>query len=142
MATIVGLLNWLNNLPHQIEPLPSDFQAAAEEQRERIKERTEAGMGVEGNIFPPYAKATQKSPPVNLEETGDMMGSIMVAADYDGARIFFSSSEAEQKARYHNEGTKHMPQRKFFGVSYDDQYKIGGTVFKRLMTRLKALNWE
>jgi hypothetical protein len=140
LSTLLDLYQWLDVLPGQIEPTSDDFYQVADDQRERIQSRTAQGIGVENDIFAPYAERTHKAPPVNLRKTGDMMDSIAVMSDQNSGRIFFASSEAEDKARYNNEGTDKLPQRFFFGVSENDRNTIVQSVRQRLVGRLSQMN--
>jgi len=47
MATLVDLSQWLGDLANKIEPQQTELQFAAENQSNRIKERTAQGVSVE-----------------------------------------------------------------------------------------------
>jgi hypothetical protein len=134
VGTLVDLSQWLDALPGQLEPTTDEMFALGDGQRERIKERTSQGIGVELDIFAPYAKSTKKEPPVNLTETGDMMSSIVVDSDDNSTRVYFGNDDAEEKAVWQNEGTKTIPQRFFFGVSENDRNEL----VKELRTSMTA----
>lgn len=134
MATLVDLSDWLNNL--KIDPQQDDLQRAAENQVARIKERTAQAVAVDLQIFAPYSPATDKKPPVNLRETGEMLDSITVESNNTTAHIFFNDPVQAQKASFHNTGTKHLPQRFFFGVSLQDREEIVGDIRAAVFRRL------
>lgn len=138
MVTLIDLEKFLSDLPNKLEPKQQDLQAAGQAQRDRIKERTAKGIGVEGQIFSQYkqTKYQHKSPPVNLRETGNMLDAIDVESTDSESHIFFGNTEQRTIAEFHNSGTKNLPQRHFFGVSLADRDEIVGdikvAVFKRI----------
>jgi phage gpG-like protein len=136
MGTLVDLEQWLGDLTSKVNIQADELQLAAENQVLRIKERTAEGVGVDGQVFAPYAPATKKTAPVNLRKTGEMMDSIIVEANENQARIGFSDGDAAEKASYHNQGTRYLPQRYFFGVGIQDREEIladiRGSVFRRI----------
>jgi hypothetical protein len=136
MAQLVDLAAWLDTLPGQLEAQQAELQAAAQAQVDRIKTRTATGISVDLQIFPPYSPATRKNPPVNLRETGEMVDSIVAVSTNDEAHIRFENSDAETKARYHNEGTRSIPQRYFFGVSLQDREEIIADIRAALFRRI------
>jgi phage gpG-like protein len=136
MAQLVDLAQWLEALPGQLMPERNDLQEVAEAQRDRIKRRTAMGISVDLQVFPPYAPATKKDPPVNLSKTGAMLDGIAVASTEAEAHIWFADGAAAEKAGYHNRGTNRIPQRYFFGVSLADREAISAAMRKALFRRL------
>jgi hypothetical protein len=136
MATLIDLSTYLNDLSGKIEPHQSDLQLAVTNQVARIKTRTAQGIGVDLQIFAPYAASTKKAAPVNLKATGQMLDAIVTEATDSSARIFFDDSVQAEKASYHNEGTRHLPQRKFFGISLQDRESIVGDIRSALFRRV------
>ena len=136
MATLVDLSKWLEDLATKIEPLQSEMQELGEAQAVRIQDRTALGVSVDLQPFTNYAPATNKPSPVNLRKTGDMLEAVTVESDHTAAHIFFNDPEQAQIAKFHNDGTQHIPQRFFFGVSLDDKDKMVGdlraSIFRRI----------
>lgn len=139
MSTLVDLSNFLQSLPKALEVRQAELQAAADGQRARIQQRTAQGIGYNLQIFPPYAEATKKADPVNLRQTGDMLNSITTYADDDAGHVFFGDPKQEQIATFHNEGTKHLPARPFFGVSNQDRQTIIEDIRAALFRRINNL---
>ena len=136
MASLADFSQWLEKLPVQLQPTGSELWRVAANQVQRIKERTAQGISVDGTAFAPYSRKTPKQPPVNLFDTGEMLGSITVEASDSEARIFFADPLQAAKAGYNNNGTTKLPQRHFFGVSLQDrdaiQSDIREVVYRRL----------
>jgi len=65
-----------------------------------------------------------------------MLDAITVESENTTAHIFFNDQKQAEIAGFHNEGTKYIPQRHFFGVSLDDREKIvediRGAIFRRV----------
>jgi len=138
MATLADFSQWLESLPATMQPTAAELYQVANKQVERIKNRTAQGISSDGTPFAPYSKNTKKSPPVNLFDTGDMLGNIQVLADEREAVIFFSDSRQAEKAGYHNSGTSRMPQRHFFGVSLQDRDEIMSDIRSAVFMRVNG----
>lgn len=90
-----------------------------------IKERTRRGFDVDKRKFEPYSPKTLareeykgRSRRVDLTFTGSMLRSITVTKVTDKeAFIGFTRGREEQKAMAHQFGERHLPIRKFFGLS-------------------------
>lgn len=136
MATLVDLSNWLSTLPDALQVQERELQAAADGQVQRIKNRTAQGIGFDLQVFAPYAPATKKAPPVNLNETGRMLDSITTYADTNEAHIFFSDLTDEQKAIWQQQGTSKIPARPFFGVGLADHEEIVGDIREAMFKRI------
>jgi len=92
----------------------------------RIVERTLAGRDVNDSYFAPYAPGTRKFGTPNLYETGEMLGSVgYFPAGSSGANVSCGS----EIAKYHQGGTRKMPQRKFMGLSHTDKIDLLDEVF-------------
>jgi len=105
----------------------------------RIVERTEAGLDVNGNPFAPYKQSYKQtldykvghgsSSKVNLTLTGEMLGSISIVANGPGfIKLGFDDSSASEKAKWVQAPTgqkagKQSP-RKFLGINEKDLNKI------------------
>lgn len=87
--------------------------------RDKIEDRTYQGTDENGNTFPPHRKGKLIFPgPVTLHDTGFMFFSFQVTSVTERTvEIGFTNRKAEQIARYHTEGTHHMPPRPFLGVA-------------------------
>ena len=137
MATLTDLSEWLAELPAKLQPDVDDMFYAGDQQRERIRNRTEQGVGVDGQVFAPYAPRTKKGPPVNLRETGNMLDSIVVDSDDSMAHLFMGNDDAEKKAIWNQFGTEHSPGRPFMGVSLQERDELLGDIRERIFSRLK-----
>lgn len=95
-----------------------------------IRARTRRGVSVRERRFAPYARSTARRKgrhqPVTLRDSGDMLSSLHArpprrAAEQTFkiglAEVTFRSRRMEKRARYHLEGTRHMPRRDFFGLT-------------------------
>jgi hypothetical protein len=124
--------------------IPTSFNAT---QREaigidiinRIVERTEAGLDVNGNPFAPYKQSYKQtleykighgnSSKVNLTLTGELLGSLSIISHGAGfIKLGFDDSSASEKAKWIQSPTgqkagKQTP-RKFLGISEKDLNKI------------------
>jgi len=138
MATLTDLSQWLEKLPVELQPNGSDLWRVAANQVQRIKDRTGQGIAVDGTSFSPYAKRTRKEPPVNLFETGAMLGSMTVEANDNEAHIFFADPLQAAKAGYSNDGTPKIPQRHFFGVSLQDRDAIESEIRELVFQRVNG----
>ena len=136
MPTLVDLSKYLSNLADNLQPQQRELQTAADNQVKRINDRTDQGISVDLQVFAPYARRTHKTSPVTLRSTGEMLSDVRVEADNDKATISFQSPAQAQKATYHNQGTKHLPQRFFFGASLQDREEIVADVRGGLFQRV------
>ena len=136
MATLIDLVAYLEALPTQLEPTSEDMFYAGDQQKRRIKTRTEQGIGVDGGMFRPYAARSKKDGPVTLSLTGEMMDSIVVDSDDNTAHIYFGNEEQADKARYQNDGTRRVPQRFFFGISLDDRDELISDIRESIFRRI------
>lgn len=100
-----------------------------------ILDRTANGIGVDGSEFQEYSDSYKQykaerlgvSPDVvDLYDSGNMMGSLVVESDNVSATLFFADRVNNDKAATHNEGLDGMPKREFFGLSNDEQGFIAG----------------
>ncbi len=107
----------------------ADFMTA------RMKVRTLQGRDTTLQPFKPYAPRTVKSRAkrgrqtsvVDLFDTGKMLAGIggRVLSDTEAQVSIFDAIQGK-KAAAHQFGTKHMPVRRFFGVSTEDTIAIKG----------------
>jgi len=101
----------------------------------RVVERTLAGKDVNDSIFTPYAAGTRKFGTPNLYETGEMLGSVGYSpAGSSGADVSCDS----EIAKYHQDGTSRMPQRKFIGLSDNDKLDLFDEVFNNPLKEITS----
>lgn len=120
----------------EIEPVSEAFSQAV---LDHIKERTESGRDVNGNIFAPYSKAYKESlafkvygkSKTNMTLTGDMLGTMFTDAANGKLTIKLDGSENNVKAFAHITGFQGHPTlqgkvkpRRFFGVNDIELTKI------------------
>ena len=79
----------------------------------KIISRTLSGKDVDDSPFAPYSESYGKRGPVNLVRTGEMLASLEFTEGSNNTKISCDSSTA----KYHEEGTDTMPQRRFMGLS-------------------------
>jgi phage gpG-like protein len=68
-----------------------------------------------------------------------MLDSMTVSSNDNEARIFFGDPAQEVKAVMHQEGTKHLPARPFFGVSLGDREEIVSDIRQSLFRRINKI---
>lgn len=104
----------------------------AEEALNHIRRRTSRGIGTNERRFTPYSPgyaeekygSRGRTQPVTLIRSGEMLSSLYVRPARSGARsagyrreITFRSRAMERRGRYHQDGTRRMPQRRWFGLT-------------------------
>lgn len=86
------------------------MRAAGQAVADDIKQRTTAGRAADGRAFERGADGG----PVDLKATGQMLNDLVVIEATDrSVKVGFRTERSERIARYHEEGTKHMPARPF-----------------------------
>lgn len=97
----------------------------------RILTRTSQGKDVNDNGFAPYSSgyAKRKGSYVDLFNTGAMLGAVEHKTKSETQTdIGIYSSEEAEIASYHEQGTDTMPQRRFIGLSGNDQDDMVETI--------------
>lgn len=114
--------------------------------KKQIRDRTANGIDMDGKPFKPYSEiylqqkadyqskgkvsmvSMARASNVNLMLTGTMMRSKSMEVRQDPGKlqceIFFPDKPLAIRAWTHHTGAGKMPQRKFFGVSKDEESKI------------------
>ena len=144
-------------LKKKSEKLKSAIQRALAEasafQVSAIRDRREQkGKDVSGRPFKPYSKgyiqarrkrfndpSNQDTTPknfVDLNFTGKMFSALTFTTRPSRGIVFFRSAEQTKKAMIHNEGKGKMPQREFFGISFQEQKKINAIIGKNIKKAL------
>jgi len=102
---------------------------------DRILERTLSGKDVDDMAFAPYSSeyARKKGGPVDLYDSGEMLRSLKYQVDSPTQATITCSSEI---AKYHEDGTDKMPQRKFVGLSERDTGDMMEKIFTDPLTNL------
>lgn len=104
------------------------FDLVGEEAVEIIKERVSKGIGIDDAPMLPY-KDKKKQGVRDLEDTGQMLGSLSYKKNNDTLTIYFTNGSAEKKA-YLNE-----LRTPWFGLSLNDQKKLLERVNKKWMNK-------
>ena len=99
--------------------------------RDEMVSRTRRGQSVSGGSFAPYSEKYEKrrrklglpTSPVDLTVTGAMLDlETRISQEGSGASVRFSTpSAADDYASVHQEGGNGIPQRKFLGMSEQQQ---------------------
>jgi len=98
-----------------------------------IIDRCNSSKDLRGNQFQAYSKdyknsdvfeSMNKSSRVNLRLFGEMLNSIDFDTSPDSIEIFFDDEEQAAKAHGHNNGSKILPKREFFGLSDEEEQRI------------------
>lgn len=121
----------------EVEPVSEAFSQAV---LDHIKERTQSGRDVNGNLFAPYSKAYKdslafkvygKGKKVNMTLTGDMLETMFTDASNGKLTIKLDGDQNNVKAFAHITGFQGHPTldgkvrpRQFFGVTDKDLAKI------------------
>jgi hypothetical protein len=100
---------------------------------ERIRQRTESGVDIDGDAFKGYSKAYKESLPfkafgksedVNMTLSGDMLGLMdIIDESRNVITIGWSDETNKLKAANHNGGYT-LPKRQFFGVNEKELRQI------------------
>ncbi len=124
----------------KMKGVPRALDQAVQVAKTEIEIRANQGRDVRGRFFKGYAKSTKRQKknkgrgrgaqthPVNLTNTGHMLRSIatevrikgeqiIATIGFRGGKVSGQNATAGQKAKFHNDGTRHMPARKFFGLA-------------------------
>lgn len=98
-----------------------------------IIDRCNSSKDLKGNQFQAYSKdykssdvfeSMNKSNRVNLRLFGEMLNSIDFDTTADSIEIFFDDEEQAAKAHGHNNGSRILPKREFFGLSQEEEQTI------------------
>lgn len=89
-----------------------------------IEGRTGRGIDAFGKPFKPYSTryakrrkdAKRRVDVVNLEFGGHMLGALQVVVEEGSALLAFTNATEARKAFWHNEGTRHLPQRRWLDI--------------------------
>lgn len=89
-----------------------------------IERRTERGIDAFGKPFKPYStryakfrkEAKRGADVVNLQFEGHMRGDVHVVVDEGSALLAFANANFAKRAFWHNEGTRHLPQRRWLDI--------------------------
>jgi sRNA-binding protein len=97
---------------------------------DKMKERIDKGLDVNGEPMKQYSAVYQHSPEyiaarktgvVNMTLSGDMMGAIdVVKEDRNKITLGFNQQKEELKANRHMRGEGGVPVREFFGIGEDE----------------------
>ena len=119
----LDVVNMLNKLDSGLSKA-IDFAELAVKGVQIIKQKTAAGVDVDGNSFAEYSDnykrfkgKTHDASTVNMMYSNDMLASMQGDRVGDTGVIFFADSTNATKAKTHNEGLGNMPKRKFFGLN-------------------------
>jgi len=111
----------LKRMSGNVSSLPMDKVGAYAVQE--IVARTEQGLDMDMRRFEPYhlperrIKGGRQSTRVDLNWSGNMLAAMRHEATDKTAKIYFGSMDIENaKAHGHHNGSKTLPQRKFFGL--------------------------
>lgn len=131
ISGIKELRNKISGLGNGVIELNKALFQEANILKEEIQKRTLIGVTYNNVPFVPYSPAYAKyrekklrSGSVNLNFTGEMMRDITVEKITNGYKIYFRSDAQNEKATWHNFGTKKLPQREFFNMNKNDVNKI------------------
>jgi len=139
-----GVERALDRIDAALEPMPGDLDEAAMMLVQRIISRTERGVDADGNPFAPYASSTardrsrrgRRTQRVTLSDTGKLMAAITHRVSGGAAEVYFSNRTRGRIAHWLNEGTRRMPQRRFFAASERDEEDIARLLVAGIMSRL------
>lgn len=96
---------------------------------QEIIDRTQKGIDMDGRGFIPYRdpearkKGGRQAGHVDLNWSGRMLGSMRHKINGNQVVIYFGAEDENTKAHGHHNGSKWLPQRKFFGL--DPKIKQG-----------------
>lgn len=127
-----------------IEITKADLDECADLLVHRIIDRTRRGEDIYGMPFDAYAEKTKQSKrkrahrtsPVTLQDTGRMLASMRGRSDGDVALVYFASRTEGQKAAWLDEGTRHMPERRFMDATPADLDACADMLLDRIIRRL------
>jgi phage gpG-like protein len=138
----------IQNIVKQAAPHRADVRSALERQKERIIDRTQEGIDVDGQPFAPYSPGYAKEKASHglnggfpdLRWSGEMLGSLKVQSHSDteyGIGIYGDEEDAS-KAEAHDNGVpgRNLPRRHFLGMSQSDLEQIGHDIQQAQMDRL------
>lgn len=137
-----------------LDAADNSAKEAAEEIRLKMVQRVSRGVGVNSRKFVPYAPSTAKRKgrrdPVNLYQTGRMLGGIRVRkAKRFKYEVRIPDKRQEQKARWQQFGTRrrsgppgspklpHIPPRAWFGVTVKNRRETFQIFNTRMRTAVK-----
>lgn len=126
-----------------IDIIQADLDECADLLVFRITDRTRRGEDIYGLPFDAYATKTKQSrrkrgrrtSPVTLQDTGRMLASMRGRADGDVALVYFASRTEGRKAAWLDEGTRHMPERRFMDATPADLDACGDVLLDRIIGR-------
>jgi hypothetical protein len=108
--------------------IPSKFQLPKDVKQniskmviKEIVTRTKSGVDINGATFTPYKKGGTP----NLYKSGKLLRGLKTS--FKGNNIVVEATNHADVGMYHNEGTKHLPRRRWFGISSklsDDIFNI------------------
>lgn len=127
-----------------LQVIDEDLEEAGTMVLARILRRTRRGLDVNGVPFAPYAESTRRqrkkrrrrSSKVRLQDTGKMLAAATSRVSGSEAVLHFSSATEGRKARWHNEGTRHLPERRWFEASDDDLDRAAKLIARRIAKRV------
>src|SRR5690606_28466614 len=105
--------------------------------REMMIRRTKAGIDRHGRVFRYYrpytAKRKGRRSPVDLTESGDMLGDLSVRPEgfwMSGRRadIYFKNAAMRNRARRHITDTRKMASRDFFGFTPREEEQLASII--------------
>ena len=139
---VSSLKKSLNKKRKDLSKLDNDIKLIAKNTVKNIKANTKKGVDVHGRRFTAYTQSYKKqkgSSKVDLWLSGDMQKSLRVKKlRKNSYEVSFRGSLSNVKATAHNNGTKKLPKREFFGVSKrsrKDNRKIIGKRAKVLIRK-------
>jgi hypothetical protein len=118
-------------------PNASDIRKGLQNQVERIKQRTAAGVDFEGHPFMPYSQGYVKrkarklgsASPVNLRYSGSMMNGLRAATSGDRTGMIRVQPRDARKASAHVGGEGRMPVRDFLSNTQQELDQIAEEIY-------------
>ena len=107
------------------------FKVLAVQVKDDIIKRTKSGIDMYGNQFIPYSQKyakKKKKTVVDLFDTGQMLGDIQSKSYHSTGIIQIKSSRSKRIASYNQ--NRLGKQRKFFGLTPQDQSKLHNKIVK------------
>jgi len=149
--------DYVAELTNEFTPVMDDFlDDRMTIQLKSLLSRTQKGIDVGGNSFTPYADATlkikqrkgQQQSPVNLRDSTEMLTGLHTVLGIPKGKedaiqkIIFNTTFDNVKANWQNFGTKHIPQREFFGFTDKEIDVINDDFEKTIDGKVRSLNAE
>lgn len=139
----------LDEIDAQMQLSNGELMQIAQRAAFMIRTRTAQGRDYQGLPFEEYSEiyaefrddTGRNVSPVDLLYEGHMLASMTAFTDGSDAIVGFSSAAEARKANWHNEGTKHMPQRRFLDIDEEGQeaFQLASMAAEFMAARIESL---